>query len=60
MNYLNLTADINLGDVFGEGLDNIWIGTGVHHRSSVFESSSMFGRIKGGSNYSSVYIQYNF
>ena len=60
MNYANFTVDINLGDIFGNKLENVWLGAGVHHRSSIFESSSMFGRIKGGSNYNSVYLQYHF
>jgi len=60
MNYANFTVDINLGDIFSQKLENVWLGAGVHHRSSIFESSSMFGRIKGGSNYNSVYLQYHF
>jgi outer membrane protein len=57
--FLDLSADINLGFV-DNSLDDIWIGTAIHHRSSVFESSSLFGRIKGGSNYNTIYLQWHF
>jgi len=60
MNYADFTVDVNLGDIFSEKLDDVWLGAGIHHRSSMFESSSMFGRIKGGSNYNSVYVQWHF
>ena len=61
MNYLDLTVDFDLGDAFGiSDLDESFLGVGIHHRSSIFESSSAFGRIKGGSNYLSVYLQHHF
>ena len=61
MNYLDLTADFSLGDAFGErSIKDLYLGIGIHHRSSIFESSSSFGRIKGGSNYNSLYLQYHF
>lgn len=60
LNYLNFTLDINLGDIFTEKLDKAWLGVGIHHRSAIFESSSRFGRIKGGSNYNTVYLQWDF
>lgn len=61
MNYLDFTADFSLGDTFGaRSIDDLYFGIGVHHRSSIFESSSAFGRIKGGSNYPSLYLQYHF
>jgi len=41
-------------------MKELYFGIGVHHRSSIFESNSQFGRIKGGSNYNSVYLQYHF
>ena len=31
-----------------------------HHRSAIFETASHFGRIKGGSNYNTVYLQWHF
>jgi len=61
MNYLDFTADFSIGDTFGvHSIDDMYLGIGVHHRSSIFETSSSFGRIKGGSNYPSLYLQYHF
>lgn len=59
MLYLDFSADLNLGFI-DDSLDSLWIGDSLHHRSSVFEQSSLFGRIKGGSNYNTVYIQWHF
>jgi len=61
LNYLDFSLDIDLGDLFNiRGLDGIWLGYTLHHRSAIFESASQFGRIKGGSNYNAVYLQYHF
>ena len=61
MNYIDVTADFSLGDTFGvKQMNELYFGAGIHHRSSIFESSSAFGRIKGGSNYPSLYLQYHF
>ena len=61
MNYIDFTLDVNLGDIFGaSSLSQTWLGYGIHHRSSIFESASQFGRIKGGSNYNTVYLQFDF
>lgn len=61
MNYIDVTADFSIGDMFNvKELNEIYIGVGIHHRSSIFESSSAFGRIKGGSNYNSLYVQYHW
>ena len=47
-------------DLFGaEKMKALWLGVAVHHRSSIFESASQFGRIKGGSNYPSIYLQWD-
>jgi MipA family protein len=61
MNYLDFSVDTNLGDLFGNGaLRHLWLGYGLHHRSAMFEAASMFGRIKGGSNYNTLYLQWQF
>jgi len=61
MNYIDVTADFSLGDTFGvKAMNDVYLGIGIHHRSSIFETSSAFGRIKGGSNYNSVYLQYHW
>ena len=61
MNYIDATLDFSIGDTFGSRkLRELFLGIGIHHRSSIFETSSAFGRIKGGSNFNSVYLQYHF
>jgi len=60
LNYLDLTLDMNLGDIFGKDLDKFWLGYSIHHRSAIFESAAQFGRIKGGSNYNTLYLQWHF
>ncbi|MDR2675420.1 MAG: MipA/OmpV family protein [Opitutaceae bacterium] len=60
LNFLDFSLDVNLGDMTGwRRLRGWWLGAGVHHRSGIFETSSMFGRIKGGSNFSTVYLQWS-
>jgi outer membrane protein len=61
LNYLDLSVDINLGDIFrSDSLRNTWLGYSIHHRSGVFETGAQFGRIKGGSNYTTLYLQQHF
>jgi outer membrane protein len=61
LNYLDFSLDINLGDITTlKDLDNLWLGYSIHHRSAIFESSSLFGRSKGGSNYNTLYLQWHF
>ncbi|BDU37002.1 MipA/OmpV family protein [Vibrio nigripulchritudo] len=61
MNYLDISFDFNIGDMVGKPeWDHLWVGYGLHHRSSIFEKASQFGRIKGGSNYNTIYLQYDF
>ena len=61
MNALDLSLDVNLGDITSiKELNTAWLGYGLHHRSSIFERSSQFGRIKGGSNYNTIYLQWHF
>ncbi|MCM2681073.1 MipA/OmpV family protein [Echinimonas agarilytica] len=61
LNFLDFTLDVNLGDLFNsEKFRPWWLGYSLHHRSGIFETGSQFGRIKGGSNYNSVYLQYDF
>ena len=58
MNYLDFSVDVNVGDIFGNNtLKRLWLGDYIHHRSSIFELAQQFGRIKGGSNYPSFYLQ---
>lgn len=61
LNYLDFSLDVNLGDLTDvNALNQVWLGYSIHHRSAIFESSSMFGRSKGGSNYNTVYLQWHF
>ncbi|GAA4893378.1 MipA/OmpV family protein [Ferrimonas pelagia] len=61
MNYVDISLDVNMGDLLGwSKLDNLWLGYSLHHRSSIFETSSQFGRIKGGSNYNTIALQWHF
>lgn len=61
LNYIDFSLDVNVGDIFNnKALAQIWFGYSIHHRSGIFESSSVFGRIKGGSNYQTVYLQWHF
>ena len=61
MNYIGISIDLNVGDLFNaNSMRDLWFGYGLHHRSSIFETSSAFGRIKGGSNYNTLYLQYHF
>jgi len=61
LNYLDVTFDVNIGDIFGgEQLKHWWLGYSLHHRSGIFGSAQQFGRISGGSNYNTIYLQYHF
>lgn len=61
LNYLDFSADLNLGDIFGgKILKKTWLGYDIHHRSAIFEMASQFGSIKGGSNVQMLYLQYDF
>lgn len=61
LNYLDFSLDVNIGDlVNSHQMDNLWLGYSIHHRSGIFETSSAFGRIGGGSNYQSIYVQWHF
>ncbi|RJG51287.1 MipA/OmpV family protein [Motilimonas pumila] len=61
LNYLDISLDVNIGDIVNQAnLKGLWLGYSLHHRSGIFTSSSAFGRIKGGSNYNSLYLQWHF
>lgn len=61
LNYLDFSFDVNVGDLFNQpAWKQVWLGYSLHHRSAIFEKSSQYGRIKGGSNYNTVYVQFTF
>jgi MipA family protein len=60
LNYLDVSVDVNIGDVIrSPSMESLWFGSGIHHRSGIFETSSLFGRIKGGSNFVTLYLQWS-
>ncbi len=61
LNYLDFSLDVNVGDLFYQSdWQHVWFGYSLHHRSAIFEKASQFGRIKGGSNYNTLYLQFDF
>ncbi len=56
MNYLDVSFDTEVGQFFNSK-NEYWLGWGVYHRSSIFESAAQFGRIKGGSNYQMIFLE---
>ena len=61
LNFLDFSIDWEIGDILNyDPLRNLWIGYSLHHRSGIFSGSSTFGRISGGSNYNSIYLQYHW
>jgi outer membrane protein len=60
LNYLDWSYDFNVGDVVGERFEHLWLGYGVHHRSGIYEAAQQFGRVNGGSNYYTFYLQWEW
>ncbi|WP_261833135.1 MipA/OmpV family protein [Vibrio ishigakensis] len=61
LNYLDFSIDVNLGSMFNaRSMDGVWLGYAIHHRSAIFEKSSQYGRIKGGSNYNTITLTVDF
>lgn len=61
LNFLDFSVDFSVGDLFGANdLRDMWFGYSLHHRSAISGTSSAFGRIHGGSNYNTLYLQYHF
>jgi len=61
LNFLDFSVDMDLGHLFRVGwMEDLWLGYSIHHRSGIFSTSSAFGRISGGSNYNTVYLQYHW
>lgn len=59
LNYLDFSVEFNLGDVFrARRLERLWLGAAIHHRSGIFETASLFGRIKGGANFNTVTLNW--
>ena len=59
--YLDPTIDVSLGDLIGKpSLKETYLGFGVSHRSGVFGSSRLLGKVSGGSNYLYSYVETAF
>lgn len=61
LNFLDFSLDLSLGHLLRvKWMEELWLGYSIHHRSGIFSTSSAFGRISGGSNYNSLYLQYHW
>lgn len=61
LNYLGFSIDANLGDLLDlTSARKLWVGYGIHHRSGIFGTGSQFGRVSGGSNYNTLYVQWEY
>ena len=59
LNYVDLSIDVNLGDVLhSTTLKDLWLGYAVHHRSGIGGHSTTFGNLRGGSNFNTLYFQW--
>ena len=60
LNYIDVTLDVNVGDMLNrDKFEELWLGTGIHHRSGIYGTSSAFGDVSGGTNFSTVYLQWH-
>jgi len=58
LHHLDPTLDVSLGDLIGSHrLKDTYIGVGVSHRSGIFKSSRLLGKVTGGSNYIYSYLE---
>ena len=58
LNFLDVSIDVNVGDVFKtDRYRNCYTGFSVHHRSGIFGSSDIFGPVDGGSNVNTLYLE---
>ena len=61
LNFLDFSIDLSLGHLLRvQWMEDLWLGYSIHHRSGIYSKSSAFGRISGGSNYNTVYLQYHW
>ena len=59
LNYLDLSADISVGDIIGaRSMRDTYLGLGVSHRSAIFGTSRLLGNVNGGSNYIYSYLEW--
>ena len=59
INYLELSLDVSVGDVFKvDSLRKCFFGFYVHHRSGIFASANLYGNVYGGSNVNALYLEW--
>ena len=61
MNYLNIGFDFRLSDLTGfENLNKIRFGIADSHRSGAFSKVKLFNNTSGGSNFITLFLEYDF
>tara|TARA_B100000902_G_scaffold35867_1_gene43010 strand:+ start:347 stop:994 length:648 start_codon:yes stop_codon:yes gene_type:complete len=61
MNYLNVGFDFRLSDLTGQNsLYNVRLGLANSHRSGAFKKIKLFNYTQGGSDFVSLFIEYDF
>ena len=61
LTFLDPTVDVSVGDLTGvRSLKNTFLGVGVSHRSGIFATSRLLGKVDGGSNYIYTYVESAF
>ena len=61
LNYLDASIDLNLGDIVRtKRLDGCWLGFSIWHRSGAFGLIDIYGKVSGGSNYNTGYVECYF
>ena len=61
MNYLNIGFDFRVGDLIGnKSLNNIRLGLADSHRSGIYKKVKWFNHTQGGSNFITLFVEYDF
>ena len=61
MNYLNVGFDFRLSDLTGQNsLYNIRLGLANSHRSGAFKKVKWFNNTQGGSDFVTLFLEYDF
>ena len=60
LNYNEPSIDISLGDMIGKpGWKQTFVGLSITHRSGIYANSRLLGKVKGGSNYMTLYVEHS-
>ena len=61
MNYLNIGFDFRVGDLVGnKSLNNLRLGLADSHRSGIYKKVKWFNHTQGGSNFITLFLEYDF